>query len=441
MNRPSQLPIITAIVLLALLLLIPTVATAGKNTEQYKKLAAKIKEDDAKGNFQLASWCQKNRLPVLARKHLKLTVKINPEHKQARKFLGYQKVDGKWYTPKDAKIAKARIKFATKKNKADASDSRAMLILADYARKNKLRAEAEECYQALLKLDGENKKAHAGLGHLFLDGVWKKREEWKQKYFDLKDNTARAEYFKILKKAGLKEPESGLQQILRWRDSPRGKHEGLKLKDTDLYPTGQYIIITPKEIDLKTKYPLLVCLHGGGKDVGKGSDIVGLYVERGKKDGYIMVFPDALAHNNAAEWSNSNADAYVVALIEEIRRDYPIDETRIFLAGVSMGGAGCWGIGTNHPELFAGIAPVCGGSYDAKFVNCRDMVVYFAHGDKDVNVPVENSRTAAKALENLGYDFTYRELAGCDHDVPLKDFTVLFDIFNDYHHPHPGSKK
>ncbi len=43
-----------------------------------------------------------------------------------------------------------------------------------------------------------------------------------------------------------------------------------------------------------------------------------------------------------------------------VRRDYPVDESRIYLSGVSMGGMGVWDIALRHPGLFAAATPMCG---------------------------------------------------------------------------------
>lgn len=428
---------------MALLLFTATVvsptALAGK-MEQYKELLSQVKADDAEAQFKLANWCQNNRLPQLAQKHLRLTLKADAAHAQARKLLGYVEIDGAWFTPDDAKVEKARQQYLKKLGNLKDADAGDYFKLGEFAAKNNLNTEAVECWTRSVELDPEFKKAREALHYVRLSDAWVARKEWEGAYFAIEDKAARDARYAELRDAGLNLPQQELELRYRRAHSRRDQHAGIKLTETDKYPTGEYILIAPAEIDIDKEYPLLVCLHGGGPNVGKGADIVAFYATRGKADGYIMAFPDALAHNNASEWSTPEADAYVMALIEELRKDYPVDETRIYLSGSSMGGQGCWAIGTNHPELFAGIAPICGPSYGAQFGNCKDMAVYFAHGDQDVNVSVENSRDAAKALEALGYDFTYVELPGVAHDVPIANHTPMFDIFKDHPHPHPGKR-
>jgi predicted peptidase len=38
---------------------------------------------------------------------------------------------------------------------------------------------------------------------------------------------------------------------------------------------------------------------------------------------------------------------------------YSVDESRIYLTGLSRGGFGTWEFAVSYPDLFAAIAPVC----------------------------------------------------------------------------------
>ncbi|MGH8263800.1 MAG: prolyl oligopeptidase family serine peptidase, partial [Steroidobacteraceae bacterium] len=51
----------------------------------------------------------------------------------------------------------------------------------------------------------------------------------------------------------------------------------------------------------------------------------------------------------------------VLRCLEEAKRRFKVDANRVYLTGESMGGSGTWIIGSNHPELFAAIAPTYGG--------------------------------------------------------------------------------
>ena len=48
-------------------------------------------------------------------------------------------------------------------------------------------------------------------------------------------------------------------------------------------------------------------------------------------------------------------------LLDEIVEKYKVDQDRIYVTGLSMGGFGTWSLAGYTPERFAAIAPICGG--------------------------------------------------------------------------------
>lgn len=108
---------------------------------------------------------------------------------------------------------------------------------------------------------------------------------------------------------------------------------------------------------------------------------------------------------------------------------FPIDESRISITGVSMGGTGAAEIALKHSEMFAAAAPLCG--YHSYFVRRdtankplrpwerrlmhhfspasfaeagRDLPLFVAHGTKDF--PLENSKVLTHRYRELGYNLT-----------------------------------
>jgi len=53
--------------------------------------------------------------------------------------------------------------------------------------------------------------------------------------------------------------------------------------------------------------------------------------------------------------------------LENVKKNYAIDDARIVVRGFSMGGAACWQFGSHHPGLWAAIAPGAGFSETAEF--------------------------------------------------------------------------
>ena len=48
----------------------------------------------------------------------------------------------------------------------------------------------------------------------------------------------------------------------------------------------------------------------------------------------------------------------VIGLLENVKSTYQVDDSRVYLTGLSMGGYGSWDALVRHPNLFAG-AVIC----------------------------------------------------------------------------------
>ena len=57
--------------------------------------------------------------------------------------------------------------------------------------------------------------------------------------------------------------------------------------------------------------------------------------------------------------------------MDAVKRQYAIDENRIFVRGFSMGGGSAWHIGTHYAGLWAGVAPGAGFSESAQFLKLK----------------------------------------------------------------------
>jgi predicted peptidase len=81
-----------------------------------------------------------------------------------------------------------------------------------------------------------------------------------------------------------------------------------------------------------------------------------------------------------------------------------------------MGGYGTWALATEYPELFAAIAPICGGCKPGKCKNLKSMPVWVFHGAEDMVVPLSESQKVVDELRSIGNEprFTVYENTGHD---------------------------
>ena len=194
-----------------------------------------------------------------------------------------------------------------------------------------------------------------------------------------------------------------------------------------------YRFYVPNNYDAKKKWPLVVALHGMGGDENSffASYNNGEIKRIAEARGYLVVCPKGRA---PASMYMGAAETDVIDVIKMMKRDYSIDEDRVYLMGHSMGGYGSWSVAVNHPDLFAAIGPIAGGGQPVVMMNLKKIAHVpwiVIHGDKDPTVPVEESRKMVKAGEALGIKIKYIEVPGGNHtDIALPGFKDIFDWFD-----------
>ncbi|MBK5290207.1 MAG: dienelactone hydrolase family protein [Acidobacteriia bacterium] len=202
-----------------------------------------------------------------------------------------------------------------------------------------------------------------------------------------------------------------------------------------------YAIYLPKGFDPTRKYPLVMSLHGAGSNHR-------LNLRRVFGQGNLPGQPDAeatrsfpalpdvefivaspLARGTIGYQGIGERDTYDV--LADVKKRFPIDEDRIYLTGLSMGGGGTVWLGLTRPDVWAAIAPVCaavppGASELAP--NALNLPVHLFHGEIDPVVPVASSRGLHKQLLELETAVQYTEYPGVRHnswDNAYKDAAIF----------------
>jgi len=113
----------------------------------------------------------------------------------------------------------------------------------------------------------------------------------------------------------------------------------------------------------------------------------------------------------------------VIELLDWFTARHPVDRTRLYACGLSMGGYGCWDILARRPAMFAAVLPICGGGDPRAAGRFAATQVWAFHGALDPSVPVAASRDMIQALRRNGASPRYTEIAGGDHSawVPFCD--------------------
>ncbi len=153
------------------------------------------------------------------------------------------------------------------------------------------------------------------------------------------------------------------------------------------------------------RYPLLIWLHGAGQSGSDNEAQMGgatrPFTEESNQEDRPCFVLAPQCPDRAVGWRNDVA-AKLMALIHSLCDSLPIDESRLYLTGSSMGGSGSWHLGTEHPGVFAAIVPLCGGGDPGKAAALKETPVWAFHGDQDEDVPLERSTSMVEAIEAAG---------------------------------------
>jgi predicted peptidase len=184
-----------------------------------------------------------------------------------------------------------------------------------------------------------------------------------------------------------------------------------------------YVIHLPLNYkNTKEKLPLIVFLHGAGE---RGNDLSKMsihgplkYINEGNELDAIILAPQCASKEI---WDND----VLITLIDKIKIKYKVDQSRIYLTGLSMGGLGTWNLAMEYPELFAAIAPICGPiffNFPEKVSVLKDKPIWVFHGEKDTVVPISHSERMVKAIESSGGNPRFTIYPEAGHDSWTKTY-------------------
>ena len=181
--------------------------------------------------------------------------------------------------------------------------------------------------------------------------------------------------------------------------------------ESDRYFNFGYTKYLPKDFDETKKYPLVFFLHGAGEwgddlDIACRHGFMKHVRESGRDYPFICIAPQCPRDKYWACYTES-----LIAFLDYICETLPIDQERIYLTGLSMGGTGTWMLAMASRDRFAAIAPIwCGEA----LVNTPVMVY---HGDCDDVVPIENSIEMIRSINKRGGNAQIKVLPGVWHNA------------------------
>jgi hypothetical protein len=180
----------------------------------------------------------------------------------------------------------------------------------------------------------------------------------------------------------------------------------------------------PEDYDPARRWPVRVQLHGGiGRPEPRDGTRAAANPVRGENA--IYAYPSGWAD---APWWRLNQLQNILTLIDYIKRRYNVDESRIYLTGISDGGTGVYYLLMREPTIWSAGLPLNGNprvlaSRDAApdgtlFAgNLVNRPLFIVNGERDPLYPASLIVPYLEMFKRAGVDFVFHPQAEAGHDV------------------------
>ena len=185
-----------------------------------------------------------------------------------------------------------------------------------------------------------------------------------------------------------------------------------------------YLLFTPREYKADGRpWPLLVFLHGLGECGNNELERVKVHgppklVESRGDFPFVLVSPQCPPPPGGMKdvptaWKAEQ----LIQLVEHVVNKMNIDQKRVYVTGLSMGGYGTWRLAAAHPERFAAALPICGGGQEQAWAeSLRRVPIWAFHGARDAVVPLSESEKMVDAVRRAGGQVQLTVYPDVEHD-------------------------
>ena len=221
-----------------------------------------------------------------------------------------------------------------------------------------------------------------------------------------------------------------LQQGRTYLDEKRGEYP-LRWKSKS-GPYFNNVVEVPSDYDPALKWMLRVQLHGG---VGRPSPNApapgrqpapgGRTPNRIEGEKQIYLHPSGWL---AAQWWDEEQVDNILRAVDALKRKYNIDESKIYITGISDGGTGVYYMALKEPNLWSSYLPLNGSlavlrnpengadgeMHGNNFINAP---LYVVNGENDPLYPVAQVEPHVAWLKKMGVTLVFRPQAGAVHNT------------------------
>ncbi|MGH9941919.1 MAG: alpha/beta hydrolase family esterase [Pyrinomonadaceae bacterium] len=176
-----------------------------------------------------------------------------------------------------------------------------------------------------------------------------------------------------------------------------------------------YYLFVPSSVQAAESAPLLVLLHGSGRN---GLSLVEKWKELAEREGVILAGPDA---RDKRGWQiPADGPDFIRELIEALRAKYPVNPRRVYLFGHSAGAVFAINLSMLESEYFAATAVHAGSWRTEKEISYieyarRKSPLAIIVGDRDAFFPLDSVKATEQALKSRGFPIELTIMKGHDH--------------------------
>jgi dienelactone hydrolase len=245
-------------------------------------------------------------------------------------------------------------------------------------------------------------------------------------FWDANDNGGAAKAAKqvLASGASIDEIRSRLKAGRSYTQQKTGR---IELKSRDQGILLDNIAEIPSDYDPARGWPLRVTLHGGvGREApGPGDAPARPLTNRIPSAGELVLHPRAWAQS---QWWNHGQVENIARLIERIKHDYNVDESRTYITGISDGGTGAYFFAMREATPWAACMPLNGHPlvianpdtgadgqlYVGNLVNCP---LHMVNGGKDPLYPASSVEPIIQTFKRAGVPYDWKVYPDAGHDV------------------------
>jgi hypothetical protein len=150
-----------------------------------------------------------------------------------------------------------------------------------------------------------------------------------------------------------------LVRVRRGREHGKRPTGRVSLPSRDRGTALDNIVEIPADYDPARAWPVRVTLHGGvGREApGPGAAPARPLTNRMAGSGEIVIHPRAWS---GSEWWTAGQVSNIGRLLDRVKRDYNVDESRVYVTGISDGGTGVYFLAMRDATAWAACLPLNG---------------------------------------------------------------------------------